>query len=149
MKLKLNPDEKTIYQCKPHWIAFVVPSIVAIFFFLLFATNLTNTSSSASSNLTFFVIFLLSIVPIIRLKAMILILTDKRVFGRTGIVKTKSLTMPLNQVNTVNLTHSVLGRILKYGTIQISAVTGVYRFPKMQNPEEMQNAIINKVSNNK
>lgn len=139
MNVKLDPNETIIYECKPHWIVFVRPVILAIFWLLFFLV----TKDAAY----FLVLFALSVAwPIAKIKTNILVLTDKRVYGKSGIFGTSSLTAPFSQINTVNLTRSLIGRVLGYGTLQIHCITGVYKYKTLCNPEEMQNAIINKIT---
>ena len=141
----MNENEDIVYECKTHWIALLLPSIVAIFFFLLFITGLTNAEIRETSFL-FLVIALLSFgIPFLRVKTDHLVLTDKQIYGKTGIIKTQSLTAPISKIQTVNINTSLLGRILGYSDLVIHCITGVYYFKKQANAKEMQNAIINAI----
>lgn len=147
MKLKLDPNETIIYECKPHWISFIRPAIIALFCFLLFLTDVSGPSRNLGSSSFFFIVFAISVVwPILKFKTTYLVLTDKRVYARKGIFGTSALTAPYAQINTVSLTRSLIGRVLGYGTLHIHCVTGVYKYAALCNPEEMQNAIINKIT---
>ena len=139
MKLKLDPNETIIYECKPHWIVFIKPVILAILWLLFFI---------ATQDTVFFLfLFALSVAwPVLKIKTNCLVLTDKRVYARKGILGTSALTAPYAQINTVSLTRSLIGRVLGYGTLHIHCVTGVYKYAALCNPEEMQNAIINKIT---
>ena len=72
-----------------------------------------------------------------------LVLTDKRLYGKNGILKVQKLSVPVDKVQYVNINQGILGKILGYSDIKINAITGTYVFKKQKNSEEMQNAILN------
>ena len=140
---KTHENENVVFECKTHWIALLWPTIIAIFFFLLFVTGLTDPENRSYS-LVFLAISLLSFgIPFLRVKTDHLVLTDKQIYGKTGILKTQSLSAPISKIQTVNIHRSLLGRVLGYSDLEIHCVTGIYDFRKQSNAREMQNAIIN------
>ena len=144
-KGNVNTGEDIVYECKTHWIALLLPSIIAIFFFLLFITGLTD-AENRSYSFVFLVISLLSFgIPFLRVKTDHLVLTERQIYGKTGIIKTQSLSAPISKIQTVNINTSLLGRILGYSDLVIHCITGVYYFKKQANAKEMQNAIINAI----
>lgn len=45
--------------------------------------------------------------------------TDKRIIAKTGLVSRNTVEMFLDKVESLNVTQTVLGRILNYGTVTI------------------------------
>lgn len=138
-------NEEKIYECKTHWIVMVIPVIVGLLFLLMGAVGMTGTQNKSVA-LVFLAIGAISIgLPVLRTKTNKLILTDKRLYGKTGIIKIQSLTSPIQKVQTVGIDKKILGRALGYADITIHCVTGVYIFKCQSNAEEMQNAILNTI----
>lgn len=69
--------------------------------------------------------FLLFIPTILAIKVTItyctteLSITDKRVIGKVGFIKSASLDAPLNKIQSVNVSSGLWGKIFKYGNIEI------------------------------
>lgn len=144
-KLSNNPTEKIICESRTHWVALVIPAIIGIFFFLMFIEAVLDPESRSSSFIFLLIAILAFGIPFLNVKTNHLILTDKRIYGKTGIIKTQSLTAPISKIQTVNLNTGLLGRILGYSDLVIHCITGVYCFKKQANAKEMQNAIINTI----
>jgi len=50
-------------------------------------------------------------------------ITDRRVMSKTGILRTEVKTTPLDKVNNVNVSQSLLGNWLGYGDIEVTTAT--------------------------
>lgn len=50
--------------------------------------------------------------------------TSKRVLGKTGFIRRKSLDIVLAKVEAIRLTQSILGRILDFGDIEVTGTGG-------------------------
>lgn len=55
-----------------------------------------------------------------------LILTNKRVFGKCGLISTTQMQCPLNKITSVSFTNGLMGKLLGYGTVRI--VSGATQF---------------------
>jgi uncharacterized membrane protein YdbT with pleckstrin-like domain len=51
-------------------------------------------------------------------------ITSKRVLGKTGFIHRNSKDIVLNKVEAVSLSQNVLGRLLNYGTIEVTGTGG-------------------------
>lgn len=143
-KEKSELNEQTIYECKTHWIAMVIPSIITVFFLAVFFNILLDGGGVKSFEILIIAILIFGI-PFLKIKTNKLVLTDKRIYGKTGIIKTQSLTSTVQKIQTVNIDKKLFGRILGYADITIHCITGVYIFKNQSNAEEMQNAILNTI----
>lgn len=141
MKQKELLNEQIIYQCKPHGISILWPAIVG---FCLFAGSVGSSENKIAGLAGGLILAALVLfIPIIRVKSNSLVLTDKRLYGKTGIFKTTSLTTPIAKIQTINIEQGLIGKIFGYSDLTIHCVTGVYIFKKQSNAIEMQNAILN------
>lgn len=75
----------------------------------------------------------------------VLAVTTKKVYGRTGLIKTNELESPLNKVQDIKVEHSFIGRLLKYGTVRIFTVTGSYEFKYIKNPESFRKTVMKQI----
>ena len=57
-----------------------------------------------------------------------LILTNKRVFGKSGLISTTQMQSPLNMINSVSFKNGLFGKLLGYGTVQVVTASTMYKF---------------------
>lgn len=137
-------DEKIIYECKPHWITLVWPGFLAAMTIMADFSMLRDGSVGFGTFIELLIFAsLIFLIPWFVLKSNKLVLTDKRLYGKNGIIRVQKLSVPVDKVQYVNIKQGLLGKILGYSDIKINAITGTYVFKKQINSEEMQNAILN------
>jgi uncharacterized membrane protein YdbT with pleckstrin-like domain len=61
------------------------------------------------------------LVPFLRWRTTLFVITNKRVVVRTGILSRTGRDIPLNRVNDVTFTHNLLERILGCGTLLVES----------------------------
>jgi hypothetical protein len=73
------------------------------------------------------------------------IITNRRVMEVRGIINKNIRDSALEKVNDVELTQSVLGRLLRYGTVEIitGSDIGVNRFRRISNPVRFKREMLN------
>lgn len=59
----------------------------------------------------------------VRLVTTEIVLTDRRVASKTGVFSIDVISTPLDKVNNINVQQGVLGRVLDYGTIEVTTAT--------------------------
>ena len=70
-----------------------------------------------------------------------LILTNKRIFGKTGLISTTQMQSPLNMVNSVAFNNGIIGKFLGYGTVQIVTASTMYKFRYIQDGQTLYSDI--------
>ena len=73
------------------------------------------------------------------------ILTNKRVVGKTGLINTTQMDSPLNMITSVAVNSGLMGKLIGYGTLQITTASTIYMFKFMSNADTLQQAIINQM----
>ena len=71
-----------------------------------------------------------------------LVVTNKKIYGRIGLIGTKTKVIPLSKINYIAVKHTIIGRLLGSGafTVYPGTIFGVvFRF--VANSEELKNAI--------
>lgn len=72
----------------------------------------------------------------------ILAITNKKIFGKVGIVKKQELESPLNKIQNIKIERTFWGRVFGYGTINITTDSGLYTFKYIRKTNEFKNKIM-------
>jgi uncharacterized membrane protein YdbT with pleckstrin-like domain len=116
----LVPGERILYRGHLHWITFFGSAFV----FLLFTAWAVFVATNDNNRGAAFVIFLIGTLPLawsyLRYRCSEFAVTDKRVLVKTGMIQRHTLETLLNKVENISVEQSLLGRVLNYGTIQVT-----------------------------
>lgn len=129
LKNNLMPNEK-IVEVASFSKALLIPGILITFLFLI------------ANPAALFVAFLSFIPAIIYFTSNTLAVTNKKILGITGLVKKSELESPLNKIQNIKVDYSVLGRLFKYGTVQITTDSGLYTFKYIAKPVDFKKAVM-------
>ena len=70
--------------------------------------------------------------------------TNKRVIGKSGMLRRRSLEVMLSKVESISVSEPILGRILNYGTLVVRGSGGTHQpFPFIANAMELRKQINN------
>lgn len=132
-------DEVVIKRSKIHPGSLYVPIFFVVITFILTIVSL----------FTLFPLFLIAIawliIRFISYTSNDLILTNKRVFGKTGLISTTQMQSPLNMINSVAFSNGIIGKLLGYGTVQIVTAATVYKFRYIIDGQELYSDIFNQL----
>ncbi len=132
----LSKDESVVTQAKVHWICLLPRMILTLLFIPL----------TAESFFGFLILALIIVAPVlIRMLTTTLVLTNKRIYGKVGLINTKSLDTPLNKINTVSISSGLFGKIFGYGVIHITSSSGNYNYKGIQNPSVFRDAVMEEI----
>lgn len=82
-----------------------------------------------------------AIVGWLQWQAYSLTVTDQRVILEQGIFFKQSKVIPLDRVQDVETTQTVLGRLLDYGTVDIHVAGGRETYPNARSPEILRDQV--------
>ncbi|HEX2296311.1 MAG TPA: PH domain-containing protein [Actinomycetota bacterium] len=156
----LADHEKLIFDLKPHWVA-LVPSVLwtiaAIAALLLgyrgveevFDENTRNAKMVVGAVVTIAWYFLAAL-PAMRWRWTMFVLTSDRLITRSGIVAKHSREIPLERINDVTFTQSVLERVLGAGDLLIESAgeRGQTKISDVRKPEQVQLMIYKQTEDN-
>ncbi|MBQ9025078.1 MAG: PH domain-containing protein [Methanobrevibacter sp.] len=74
-----------------------------------------------------------------------LILTNKRVFGKCGLISTTQMQSPLNMINSVSFNTGLIGKLLGYGTVTVTTASTAFRFRFISDGHTLYNDIFNQL----
>ena len=74
-----------------------------------------------------------------------LILTNKRVFGKCGLISTTQMQSPLNKIDSVSFSNGLFGKLIGYGTVEIATTSSHFRFRYIREGQTFYNDIFNQL----
>lgn len=74
-----------------------------------------------------------------------LILTNKRVFGKCGLISTTQMQSSLNKIDYVSFSNGLIGKIIGYGTVQITTQSSVFKFRYIREGQTLYSDIFNQI----
>ncbi len=120
---QLRVGEKVIVTAKAHAGAVIVPALVLVIGIVGIA--LEGVVPAAWFRLLSILVTVLglwkTINAVSHLISTHLTITDQRIFGESGLMPHKTMTLELNDVDAVDSKRDLFGRILGYGTIVVNA----------------------------
>lgn len=145
--MKLRAGETLAYKTRPHWIVFAwavwLASLAAPFFY---AANYGNSAADAQMWLglawafSIFTVIAAVVAQFYRWSSR-LILTDRRVVLKNGVLRQRSTEFPLRNVESVLIEFPIVGRLFNYGTLTVRGFGGsrdsIKRVPKPERVREL------------
>lgn len=74
-----------------------------------------------------------------------LCITNKKVIGKIGWIKVKTLDAPLNKINNVSVKQGFFGKMIDYGTVRIDTSSGMYEFDYIKHPNDFKSTLFNQI----
>jgi uncharacterized membrane protein YdbT with pleckstrin-like domain len=156
----LIDNEELVVEMRPHWIALVVPAIVAILILvgLGFAIGYAPDDGAGRTTVVWgsvaIAVVLLIWFPVRRFIAWAtswFVVTSDRVIHREGWVAKRSMEIPLEAINDVRFHQGVFERMIGAGDLIISSASEFGRqvFSDIRNPEDVQKTIYHQGELNK
>ncbi len=171
----LGKNEKLIFKTKGHWKSLIIPIFLAShstmsyiaytrcewnarydapnMFFKIYNMPYEFLSYELSSKFTVYLMqagiivgALWSISRIIKLLTSTISLSDKKLMGKSGLIKTKTLDVKLDQISSLSVERKLGGRILGYGTIIVKTSSDVSRFDFVNRAEDYKHTIFNEIA---
>jgi uncharacterized membrane protein YdbT with pleckstrin-like domain len=150
----LADHEKLVFDLRPHWIALVLPVLWTIVIAAAMIVGYNLTESSAAENAIVIVALLmwlfLGVIPFLRWWYTNFVLTTDRLITRKGIIAKQSKEIPLERINDVAFSQSVIERMIGAGDLLIESAgeRGQERISNVRDPEEVQLMIYKEAEEN-
>lgn len=147
----LADHEKVVFDIRPHWIA-VLPSalwtvalvVVWLAGYRLAGRVFDSPADGTAQNVVAILVLLawiwLALVPFLRWRFTMFVLTSDRLITRAGIIAKHSKEIPLERINDVAFTQTVLERALGAGDLMIESAgeRGQTLIDNVRKPERIQ-----------
>ncbi|MBA2433161.1 MAG: PH domain-containing protein [Chthoniobacterales bacterium] len=140
----LGPNENPCYRTTLHWIIFARFAGLATLVFLLVALPFAiGVQALTGSELGWFVLPLpafLMVPPTLAFASSELVITDRRVLIKTGIVRRQTMEVFISKVESIAVDQGFFGRVLDYGTVVIRGTGGFEElFEAIASPIQFRN----------
>ncbi len=143
-----SPNEREVFHARESW----VPLIIGAIGYLLIGIVALVVAWQLFNNLTV-VLILLGVAAVAAIVTRIpriianldtdVIITDKRLYARTGIVDIKDQVCDLTNISDVTVDPSIFGRLFDYANVRVQTFAGDQDFDLrgIAHPYEMRQAI--------
>ena len=114
----LQNGETVTYQARLHWILFAPP-------LALFVGGLAMIGWQPRSAIGLLLASAVAMVATyVKFASTEIVITDARVIYRTGLIGRKSIEMRKDRIESIDVSQSVLGRILDFGAVTVKGTGG-------------------------
>lgn len=145
----LQPDEKVLIVGRLHWSIYARAMIILVIavVLLVFSYQLTDPDWQRYVQLAAGVIavfgFLLAFGAWVRRRATEIVVTDRRVIFKRGVLSRHTVEMNVSKIETVDVEQGLAGRIWNYGTVMIRGTgSGFEPLVGVGSPIAIRNAIV-------
>jgi uncharacterized membrane protein YdbT with pleckstrin-like domain len=148
----LIEGEQLVLDLRPHWVALVLPSIVTVLILVAWGFAFANAPDDGTGrsvviwgSLIVGVLILLwyPVRAFVNWATSNFAVTSDRIVHREGFIAKRSMEIPLEAINDVRFSQSVLERIVGAGDLIIQSASEFGRnvFANIRNPESVQRTI--------
>lgn len=148
-KKLLAEHEKLVFDLKPHWVSLVPPALWSIVFLVVavlayrYVYDLNGKYQWWEIVLTVLLLggwYMSSVLPALRWQFTMFVLTSDRLITRRGVIAKHSKEIPLERINDVAFSQTVLERVLGAGDLMIESAgeRGQERIENIRKPEQVQ-----------
>jgi membrane protein YdbS with pleckstrin-like domain len=144
-KKVIQPDETLRYVGRLHWIIYLKANfILVIDLLILFAYIDSHEPLLGWLALVLVPVWLFFLIAAwLRHLSTEIIVTDKRVIFKKGLISRETMEMNMSKVETVDVTQSITGRIFDYGDIVIRGSGSTYEpLRRIGNPMKLRGFIL-------
>lgn len=144
----LADHEDLVFDLRPHWLALVGPTfwtLVSLALVVVGSRYAADRSWETSGQMVISLAALLlwvflAVIPFLRWRFTMFVLTTDRLITRTGIIAKRSKEIPLERINDVAFSQSVFERIVGAGDLLIESAgeRGQERITNVREPEQVQ-----------
>ena len=104
--------------------------------------EITSIAFSLLLTVLIIVSILYAVIPIIKLVCIELVVTDKKIIGKNGVIYSNAMDVYLEKIDNFVIDETLMGRIFHYSTITVGTASTTMKFPYMQNAVEFKNKVM-------
>jgi uncharacterized membrane protein YdbT with pleckstrin-like domain len=123
----LVAGERVLLHRRPHWRVLAGPVaafLVTVGAAAYAAAALDGRGWPVLAGVAALLVLWLTVLPVVRWRTTHLVVTDRRVLLREGVLSRQDIDVPLDRVAGVSTRRSVPGRLLGYGTLMVDTESG-------------------------
>ena len=137
----LMPDEQVVHRGAVHWFSIVRGVAEAL------AGGIVALSTDGAMMAVGVVVAAAGIghliLGLVHMKTTELVITSRRVIAKFGLIKRNTMELSHDRVESLNVTQSVIGRVLDFGTVSVNGTGGrMAPIPKIAHPLRFRRAAL-------
>jgi membrane protein YdbS with pleckstrin-like domain len=140
--IKNIDEEYVLYDVKKHWMALVLPIFLIPLFFYYFWRIFLNTHSIFSWVVVLLILGLI-FYPLSRFKSDRIVITNKFIHIKFGVLNPEEIDIPLEKSNILDIYQTSMGRIFDYGTVCFVHNGEKFNYEYIKSPEDLQYIVDN------
>ena len=117
----LEPDERVMHRAKIHWMIYgsaIALLLLGVIFFLVYNAPGIGLLLLIGAVIDF-------IRALITIRTAEIAVTTRRVINKRGLIRRDTVEINANKIESIDLSQSILGRALNYGTVIVRGTGGV------------------------
>lgn len=131
-----------LVTCKFHPVRYWLAWLLAIIFFIGFVTYLFQGKTQDAFILLIPVVLFAGL-PLLRIASNKIVLTDKAIYGKSGLVRTKELSSPIDKIQNLREESGLLGKAFGYSTLYVDTISESYVMKGVKHANELIGAYYN------
>ncbi len=147
LEKSLIQNERVIKEAGFSKVVYILPAVVFVLFFIssLFGISSGNFGSMLAFTI---VITLLALIPAFKnVMFCELAVTNKKIFGKIGFIRTEEMNSPLKQIQNVKSESGLFGKIFKFNTVTVQTTSGTYCFKFIKDGDNFKNTVMEQIEN--
>jgi uncharacterized membrane protein YdbT with pleckstrin-like domain len=156
----LADHEEIVFDLKPHWVALIpsvlwtIAALVVLFFGYRASEGIFEEDSETSKSVVGAIVtigwIILALVPALRWRFTLFVLTTDRLITRSGIIAKQSKEIPLERINDVAFSQSIIERMVGAGDLLVESAgeRGQTKISNVRKPQDVQLMIYKEVEKN-
>ncbi|MBC7679823.1 MAG: PH domain-containing protein [Pseudorhodobacter sp.] len=121
----LTVGEEVVLDLHPHWKRLALPVLVLLVVLGLTGFLLAQVSDQVGQlaivGVAAVLLVLFVVVPFLRWRTTLFVITTRRVVVRTGVLSRQGRDVPLSRINDVTFSHDLVERLLGCGTLVVES----------------------------
>jgi len=139
---QLLPNERIVARTARNKIVLVLPMLLALLFVAAAVVAAISQQAVGLVIIPLVVALIIAGIAWIVYKSADFAVTTSRLILKQGLISRRTLELQLNKVEAVNVDQSIFGRILGYGTLQVSGTGGTKEvFSIVNHPDAFRTAV--------
>jgi uncharacterized membrane protein YdbT with pleckstrin-like domain len=150
----LNEGEEVVIDVRPHWITMAAPLLALVA--SIAAAILVSTKTESDPLLLVMLVVVLLVLfwflyRLARWATTNLVVTGDRLIVRSGIIAKRGREIPLERINDITVSQSIVNRLLASGDLVVESggERGQESFPECPHPARVQNEIYRQMELNR
>ncbi|MDR2611686.1 MAG: PH domain-containing protein [Deltaproteobacteria bacterium] len=157
----LISDEEFLYECRKHWMSLLPAFLTALAALILLfnVSSLTSLIPEAAPERSLIVrsagwaVRIVALFLLYRAAKDLLVFfstelgfTDRRLIGKVGFLRIRSLLTPLDKINHISATNGILGRFLRFGNVLVHTSSGQITYEQIAGHLDFINALMEQIA---